>query len=164
MAEIFIGRRSAFGVIAVEEAGRCLTFEHQGEFPGEIVAVLDAAIAAARAEGRHLMRGIAGKEHTALAESLEPAALKTIDADPNQLEGLIRAEHRPKTWENPLRAAFELGIGVTAELEIDAPNLVRLGVDEGRTAAIEGRVEPKAPLGGEPGVHLDIGDEKPVLE
>ena len=55
-------------------------------------------------------------------------------------------------------------VDVPAKLEIDAPYAVRLLVQQGRLAAVEGRVEPEPALGREVGVHHHVGDQKVVLE
>ena len=51
-----------------------------------------------------------------------------------------------------------------ADLEVEPPDVVRLLVQQGRGAGLEGRVEPEPPFGREVHVHLHVGDEKTVLE
>ena len=61
-------------VVAVEQALRRQPAQHQIELPGEVVGILNAAVAAARAERRHLVRGIAGEDHATVPELFQPPA------------------------------------------------------------------------------------------
>ena len=63
-----------------------------------------------------------------------------------------------------LRLLLLLGVGIPAELEVDAPDVVRLAVQQHALARVEGRVEPEPALGGEIGRHLHVGDQEAVLE
>ncbi len=55
-------------------------------------------------------------------------------------------------------------IGIPAELEIDSPDIVGLPVQQHALVAMERRIEPEPALGGEAGLHLDVGDQEAVLE
>lgn len=56
------------------------------------------------------------------------------------------------------------GIGVPAQLEVDAPDVVRLHVQQHGLIGVEGRVEPEPALGREIGLHLHVGDQEAVAE
>ena len=73
-------------VIGGEQVERGGAARHRRQLPAEVVGVLDAAIAAAGAEGRDDMRGVAGKDHPAVHEFLQPAALEGIDRHPVEPE------------------------------------------------------------------------------
>ena len=55
-------------------------------------------------------------------------------------------------------------IGVGTKLQIDAPDVVRLAMHQGRLAGMKSRREPEAALGREFGRHVHVGDEEFVLE
>ena len=110
------------------------------------------------------MGGIAQEQGAAVAEPLQPAAAEGVDADPFQLERHVRAEHGAHPGAHPLGVRFGLGVAVPAELEIDAPDIVGLAVQQHRAAAMEGRVEPEPALGREVGLHHHVGDQEAVAE
>ena len=66
VADIRLGGLDAFRVVGFEQRDRRFPLQDQGKLPGEVVAVLDAGIGAARAERRHLVGGVADKQHTAV--------------------------------------------------------------------------------------------------
>ena len=98
------------------------------EFPAEVVDVLDAAVGAAGAEGRDLVRGVAEEEDAAVAKALHSAAAKAVDGDPFELEFSLGAEHGAQAREDALGALLLLFVDVGAELEVDAPDVVGLFV------------------------------------
>ncbi len=110
------------------------------------------------------MRGVARENHAAMAEALEAPALKRVDAGPADAELDVGAEHRLEARQDALGLAFLLRIGLPAELEIDAPAIVGLLVQQRRAAGMEGRQEPEAALDGEIRLHRHVGDEEAVLE
>jgi toxin HigB-1 len=55
-------------------------------------------------------------------------------------------------------------VGVRAELQVDAPDVVGLLVQQRRLARMERRREPEPALGREIGGHLHVGDQELVLE
>ena len=113
-----------------------------------ILGILHAGIAAARAERRDLMRGVAGEDHAAMHEAVEPPAIEAIDRHPFELE-IALAQHLLQTRDDALRLLLRLDIGIGAELQIDAPDIVRLPVHQRRLAGMERRIEPEPPLGRE---------------
>ena len=73
-------------VVGGEQLLACDAVEHVRELPGEVVAVLDAAVAAEPAGGGHHMRRVAGNEHTAVPKPLgvlrrRRPALHVLDLD-----------------------------------------------------------------------------------
>jgi hypothetical protein len=99
-----------------------------------------------------------------MAEALHAPALEGVDADPLQLELALRAEHRADARDHLLRLLLFLGVGVPAELEVDAPDVVGLAVQQHALPRVERRVEPEPALGGEVGLHHHVGDQEAVLE
>ena len=93
------------------------------------------------------MGGIAGEDDAAMHEAVEPAALEGVDRDPFERELVVGAEHLPQARHDALGLLLRDRIGVRAELEVDAPDVVRLLVQQSRTAVVEGRVEPEPALG-----------------
>src|SRR5262249_41256852 len=60
-ADVFVRRRTSFGVVGFQEAVRRKLAQRAVELPGEIFRVLQARIGSTRAERGDLVRGIAGK-------------------------------------------------------------------------------------------------------
>ena len=96
-------------------------------------------------------------------EALEPPALERVDRHPFERE-IVVAEHLPQARDDALRPLLGLRVGIRAELEIDAPDVVRLLVQQRRAAVVERRVEPEPALGREVAPHLHVGDEEAVFE
>ena len=109
------------------------------------------------------MRGFAGKDHPVVDELRHAPALEFVDRDPLEVEIAV-AEHprdpRPDIFGQPLDGR----VGIAAELQVDAPDIVRLLVEQRRAAGMERRIEPEPAFGGERGGHPDVGDQKLVLE
>src|SRR5581483_11491613 len=140
---VFVGGWDALGIVAVEQTIARVTVEHQRELPDQVVGVLNAAVGAACAERRDLMRGVAQKEDTTVTEALHALAAKGVNAYPLQGEVDLLAQHGPNARDDTLGPAFELGIGVPAELKIDTPDIVRLAMQQHRLVAVERRIEPE---------------------
>ena len=147
-ADVLVGGRAALGVIALEQRFRRSPAQHAVELPGEILGVLEPGIGAARAERRDLMRGIAGEDHAAMDEPVHAPALELVERDPFELE-LVVAEHARDPRPHILRLLFDRGIGIAAELQIDAPDIVGLLVQQRRAAGVKRRIEPEPALGRE---------------
>src|SRR3546814_2596870 len=92
------------------------------------------------------MGAVADEEHRAMPEPLHPPAAEGIDAHPIQLELHRWAEHLPQPRQHALRPAFDVGIGIGRELEVDAEDVVRLTVQQHRPAGVERRIEPEPAL------------------
>ena len=78
---------------------------------------------------------------------LQPPALEGVDADPLELERPVLAEHRLQPRADALGLALLDRVGVPAELQVDAPDVVGLLVQQGGLAGVERRVEPEPALG-----------------
>ena len=163
MADIVIGRLTALDVIACDQRLRRFLREHESELPGEILGVLHARIRAARAEGRELMSAVAAEHHSIVHEAFDAPALEAIDRDPFEIE-FIMSKHGGETRPDTFGPLLLLRLGRAAELEIDAPDILRLPVHERRAALVKGRIEPEAALGRQIGAHLDVRDQELVLE
>src|SRR5213075_1836043 len=74
-------------------------------------------------------------------------------------------EHRTYPRHDVLGPALELGVGLPAELEVDAPDTVGLLVQQHALARMKRRVEPEAALGRKiHRVHPDVRDQEPVAK
>ena len=163
MADILVGSLDTLEIVAIDQSVAALPFENGRKLPGQILRILNAGIGAARAERRHLMRGIADEDHAAMHEAVEPAAVEGVDRDPFELVGMV-FEHLVEPRTHALRRLLGDRVGVGTELQIDAPDVVGLAMHQGRLAGMKGRREPEPALGRKLGRHVDIGDEEFVLE
>ena len=109
------------------------------------------------------MRGVAGKDHPAVHEFLQAAALEGIDRHPVEPEAAV-AEHALQARQHVLGTPLQVGIGAGPELEVDTADVVGLLVEQRRAPVMEGRVEPEPAFGGQVGVELDVGDQEALLE
>ena len=71
--DVLVRRPPALELVAVEQRGRGFAAQDRGKLPGEILGILDAGIAAARAERRDLVGGIADEDHPAMDEARRAA-------------------------------------------------------------------------------------------
>ena len=110
------------------------------------------------------MRGIAGEEHATVAEMLHPPAGERVDARPFDLEIGRLAQHRAEPRQDALGLLLLVGVGVPAELEVDAPDVVGLPVQQRRLVRMERRIEPEPALRREIGRHVNVGDQEAVAE
>ena len=162
-ADVLVSRRTALGVVALEQRLGRRSPQHAIELPRQILGILEPGIGAAGAERRDLMRGIAGKDHAAMDEPVHPAALELVQRDPFEIE-LVMAEHARDARPHILRQLFHRGIGKAIELQIDPPDVVRLLVQQRGASGMEWRIEPEPALGRKRRRHLDVGDQELILE
>ena len=99
-----------------------------------------------------------------MAEVGHAAALEGVDAHPLQLKRPVIAQHGLQTRDDFFGLLFFFGVGVPAQLEVDAPDVVALLVQQHALVGVKGRVEPEPALGRVVGLHDHVGDQKPVLE
>ncbi len=148
MADIVVGRCNPLGVVGVEQRGRRFAGEHEVELPGDILGIFETGIRAARTERRDLMRGIAGKNHPAMGEALHAPALEFVERDPLEFE-IAMADHPLDARPHALRLLLQFRIGIGPELQIDAPDVVGLFVQQRGLPGMEGRIEPEPTFGRE---------------
>ncbi len=164
VADVLVGGVLALARIGIEQAVRRAALEDEGQLPCEVLRILYAAVGAARAERRDAVRGVAGEQHIAMAEAVHAQAGKRIDADPFQGELRIRPQQRLHARHHALGRFLGDRIGVPAELEVDAPDIVGLAMQQHGLVRVERRIEPEPALGREIGFHLHVGDQEAVLE
>ena len=150
-------------MIALKQSFRRGLAQHAVEFPGEILGILQTRIGAAGAEGRDLMRGVARKSHAAMDELVHAAALELVERDPLEIE-LVVAEHARDPRPHVFGPLLDCRIGVRMQLQVDAPDVVGLLVQQRRAAGMKRRVEPEPALGRKGRGHLDVGDQELILE
>lgn len=76
------------------------------------------------------MRAVSGEHHRSMHEASQPAATEGIDADPFKFEIDIVAEHPAQPGRHALRLALQHWVCIRPQLEIDAPDIIRLFVDQ----------------------------------
>ncbi|KAI1690661.1 hypothetical protein Ddc_24800 [Ditylenchus destructor] len=172
--DVLVGGDLALARIAVEQRLRRSTLNDRGQLPHQVVGVLDAAVGAARAKRRDAVGRVAREQHAAVAEAVLRMQAKvytlaqtssmsgTAPSPPAAIEAL--AHQRAHARQDALGLLLQLGIGVPAELEVDAPHAVGLAMQQHALAGVKGRVEPEPALGGEGRAHAHVGDEEAVLE
>ncbi|GAB1458460.1 hypothetical protein MASR2M50_02340 [Thauera sp.] len=99
-----------------------------------------------------------------MVEAVHAAALEGVHADPLELELALIADHRLDARDHVLGLLLLLRVGLPAELEVDAEDVVGLAVQQHRLVGVEGRVEPEPALGGEVRLHDHVGDQEAVHE
>ncbi len=77
---------------------------------------------------------------------------------------MVGPKHGTDARDDALGTPVGFGIGVPAELEVDAPDVVGLTMQEHRLVGMEGRVEPEPALGREWSLHPHIGDQESIAE
>ena len=99
-------------VVAVDERFAGLALRDQRELPAEVAGVLDAVVAAARAERADDVRGIADEERAAGAEGVEQVVAVLVRADPDELELDVGAEllAQPRAGDLGLADRFRVGV------------------------------------------------------
>ena len=168
MQDVLVGRLLALACIAVEQRIGCLPGAYQREFPAEVVGILDAGIRAARPERRDAVRRIAGEQHATDPKVRHARAGEGVDARPFELE--LRVFHRRPGQQrldprhDVLGAFLDLGVGVPAELEVDAPDAVGLHVQQHALLRMKFGIEPEPALGGKVDLHPHIGDQETVAK
>src|SRR5439155_14374028 len=140
--DVLIGGERPLAVIAVEQALRSLARQDELQFPRKIVDILDAAVRAARAERRYQVRRVADEQRATPAERVHAAALEGVHARPLDLEARILAEHGAQSRQDALRLFLLFRIGIPTQLEIDAPYVVGLAMQQRRLVAVKRRIEP----------------------
>ena len=76
----------------------------------------------------------------------------------------MRVQHFVEPGAHAFRLLLGDRIGVGAKLQIDAPDVVRLAMHQGRLAGMEFRREPEAAFGRKIRRHAHVGDQELVLE
>ena len=110
------------------------------------------------------MRRIARKDHASVAELLHALARERVDTDPVQGELRVRPEQFANSRNHFLRRFLDLGIRIPSELEIDAPDVVRLHVQQHRLIAMKRRIKPEPALGRKFRLHPDVGNQEAVAK
>ena len=162
--DVLVGGVAALGAVAVQQRGGGLAVQHQFQFPGQVVGVLNAAVGPTCAKGRDLVRRIAHKQHAVVVEPAHAAALEGVDADPFQLKLALVAQHGLDAGDDVFGLFLGLGVGIPAQLKVDAPDVVGLLVQQHRLVAVEGRVKPEPALGRVVGLHDHVGNQEAVHE
>ena len=150
-------------MVALEQRLGRRSAQHAIELPCQVLGILQPGIGAAGAERRHLVRGIAGEDDAAVDELVHSPALEFVQRDPFEIE-LVVPEHAGDARPHVLRQLFDIGIGKAVELQVDAPDVVRLLVQQRRAAGMERRIEPEPALGRKRRRHPDVGDQELILE
>ena len=162
--QVVVSRIGALFVVGVQQGQGRVAVDHGFELPGQVVAVLHAGVGTACAEGGHLVRRVAHEDHAAMAEVVDAAARKLVHRHPLQLELGVRAQHGLDAGNDLFGLLFFSRVAVPAQLEVDAPDVVALFVQQHALVAVKRWVEPEPALGREVGLHDHVGNQEAVLE
>ena len=110
------------------------------------------------------MRRVAQEKHPPVPEALHALAAEGVDADPFERERSRFTQHGTNAGDDAVGLLLDIRIGIPTKLEVDAPDIVGLPMQQHRLVRVEGRVEPEPALGREIGLHLHVGDEEAVAE
>ncbi|AAQ59477.1 hypothetical protein CV_1803 [Chromobacterium violaceum ATCC 12472] len=127
---ILVSRQTTLLAVTVQQSRPRPSCNDFSQLPTQVVSVLNAAISAAAAERANLMRAVSGEHHRSMHEASQPAATEGIDADPFKFEIDIVAEHPAQPGRHALRLALQHWVCIRPQLEIDAPDIIRLFVDQ----------------------------------
>lgn len=108
------------------------------------------------------MCAVAGEHHAAVHEAIHAKTGKGVNAGPLQRKLGVLAEQSPHSRQDVLRLFLLLGIGVPTQLKINAPDIVRLSVEQDALPRVKGRIKPEPPLSGKVRRHLHIGDKETI--
>ena len=92
------------------------------------------------------MGGITQKEDLTVTQAGKQALVEAVVAQPDNLVGYV-ADKCPNAGIHSFRAALEIDIRAGTDLPIDAPDAVRLGMDQHGRAGMGGVVEEETRLG-----------------
>ena len=113
-AQVLGRRRVALVVVAVDQRLAGLPLQDEGELPAEVGGVLDAVVAAARAERADDVRGIADEDRPADAEGVEQVVAVLVRADPDELELDVGAELLAQARAGDLGPADRFRVGASS--------------------------------------------------
>src|SRR3990172_1153027 len=159
--EILPGGGVALGVVRVEQALRREALPDERQLPAEVERVLDAGVAAARAEGADDVCRVADEEHAPVAEVVEKGGAGRIGAHPHQPE-LAVPEVRAQPRFGHVPAAHVLGIAVGGHLVVYPPNHLPHQLLPDAAVLVERRLDPGPALGHELLLEADVGDAPAV--
>src|ERR1051325_2218072 len=83
-----LGVRLTLLVVSLQELPARVAFDDEGEFPSEVVSVLNAGVHALRAHGAVYVRGVSGDEAAALGELVDAARVNLVEREPVDLRNL----------------------------------------------------------------------------
>ena len=109
------------------------------------------------------MRSVARENDALMHESLHTAALKLVDRYPFEIEVAV-PQHPLDPGAHVFRQAFNSGICVWTELQIDTPDIVGLTMQERRLSRMKRRIEPEPALGRKRRRHLDVRNKELIFE
>ncbi|MCY1530736.1 hypothetical protein D9M68_659380 [compost metagenome] len=138
--------------------------QQQGQLPAQVVGVLDAAVAAARAEGRDQVGRIAREQHAAMAQAVQAFMAVGPDAVPGDVELHALAQQVPDALAHARVGGRFGGVFVGTQLEVQPPGVVGHLVAPDRAAVVAARVQPGPALFRPGGVaQHDVDDDPAVL-
>src|SRR5258706_11893295 len=107
------------------------------------------------------MRGVSEEENSAVPQSLQQALMETIVAEPHQFVRRVADQRADTLVHRPPRTLVS-DDRVALELPIDAPDIVRLRMDEDVVPGVRRVVEEEPWLAREGQLRANVGDQKPV--
>src|SRR5437868_11745933 len=109
------------------------------------------------------MGGIAGKDHPAVDEFVHAAALESVKRYPLEIE-VAMPKHPRDPGPDIFRSLLDRRIGIGMELQIDTPDVIRLLVQKRGAPGVKRWIEPEPAFGRKFRRHLDVSNQKLILE
>ena len=154
---------NAFGIIAFQQGRAGFAADHMRQLPAQIVDIMHAAIAAARAKGGYHMRRIPDKDHPVMDKAVDSPAVEAVDRYPVQLEG-ASIHNLFDTRDDIFRLLFLFRVSIGPQLQVNPVDIVRLLVQQCGLPGMECRGKPEPAFRRKIGLHLDIGDQEPLFK
>ncbi|CAB3927256.1 hypothetical protein LMG26858_05992 [Achromobacter anxifer] len=164
LADVLHRRVLALQAVAVEQGVARAALQQQRQLPAQVVGVLDAAVAAARAERRDQMRRVAREQHVAVAQAVQAFVAVGPDAMPGDVEFHAFAQQVPDALAHGRVGGGRGRVLVRTQLEVQAPGVVGHLVAPDGAAVVAAGVQP-GPAFFRPGrvAQHDVDDDPAVL-
>ena len=160
---IALGRYQALLVVAVEQFGRCHAPHDCSQFPGQVIGIGYAGVAASRAKRADHFGGVADEEHPPMAKMVQTLGLVGVRAHPDNLTIDIWSKLLGEAFTHDFFATDISWVGIGGHLVINAPNIVSHQMLPNSAVVIERRFNPSVSLSGRRVVEAHIGDAPAII-
>ena len=153
----------AFFVVALQQAQAGLLAQHGSEFPGQVVGVGNAGVAAARAKRADHLGRVTNEEDAAMPHAVNAFAAVGVGPNPDHFNTHVRAKLQGQALAHHVFTADVVRVRVGGHLVVDAPHVVGHQVLPDSAVLIERRLNPSVALGRRPGGEAHVGNAPAVV-